>query len=224
MNVLIIEDEKNLAYALKDMIESHKGQAVVCLDGQDGYDTALMDGFDVIILDVMLPSMNGYEIIAHLRKEGKETPVLMLSALDEVDRKIEGLNKGADDYMTKPFSLKELWARLEVLTRRKGQVVVSKLSYGDLVLDLSLADLSCHDKSIHLSFKEFEIMKLLMSNENQVIAKETILTRVWGLETDMTENNVEAYISFLRKKLVFLKSSVSIKVIRKLGYVLEARP
>lgn len=221
MNILIVEDEKGLAGALKQIMEEQKWQAECVYNGQDGLDYALSNHYDIVILDIMLPKMNGYEIIQELRNQKIETPVLMLSALDEIDDKVKGLNYGADDYMTKPFAPSELLARIHVLTRRKGELILEEMQFEDLHLSLSTCELSCKEKSIHLGFKEFEIMKVLMRHPKIIISKEDLIIQVWGNESEAIDNNVEAYISFLRKKLKYLKSTVSIKVVRKVGYHLE---
>lgn len=221
MNILIVEDEKNLAHALKQIMEDQKWQATVVYHGQDGLDYALSNQYDIVVLDVMLPKKNGYEIIQEMREKKIQTPVLMLSALDEVEDKVKGLNYGADDYMTKPFAPNELLARIRVLTRRKGEIILEEMQFEDLLLSLSTCELSCQDRSIHLGFKEFEIMKVLMKHPKIITSKEDLIIQVWGTESEAIDNNVEAYISFLRKKLKYLKSRVSIKVIRKVGYHLE---
>ena len=190
-------------------------------DGQSGLDYALDGNYDVILLDVMLPKMNGFDVVKHLRKKHIATPVLLLTARDEITDKVTGLDCGADDYMTKPFSAAELVARINALTRRKGEVIVHELKYDDLSLQLDTCELYCASQHIHLGYKEFEIMKHLMSHPEMITSKDDLIVSVWGSESDAMDNNVEVYISFLRKKLKFLKSKVSIKVIRKVGYRLE---
>ena len=150
-----------------------------------------------------------------------KTPVIMLTAKDEIQDKISGLDKGADDYMTKPFVPEELLARIRALSRRQGEVIVEELAFEDLSLDISNAELRCRDKNIHLSFKEFEIMKILLSNQKTIVSKDILISKVWGDDSDAEDNNVEAYISFLRKKLSFIDSKVVLTTIRKLGYKLE---
>lgn len=221
MNVLIIEDEKNLAQALCRIMEEEKWQATAVYNGQDGLQHAIQYPYDIIVMDIMLPGLNGFDIVKELRNQKMDIPVLMLSALDEIPDKVKGLNVGADDYMTKPFSPAELLARIRVLTRRKGEVIIEKIEFGDLVLSLSTCELECSGKSIHLAYKEFEIMKLLMYHPKILTSKEELINSVWGNDSEAIDNNVEAYISFLRKKLLFLKSKVTIKVIRKVGYHLE---
>lgn len=222
MNVLIIEDEKNLAQALCRIMEEEKWQATAVYNGQDGLQHATQYPYDIIVMDIMLPGLNGFDIVKELRNQKMDISVLMLSALDEIPDKVKGLNVGADDYMTKPFSPAELLARIRVLTRRKGEVIIEKIEFGDLVLSLSTCELECNGKSIHLAYKEFEIMKLLMYHPKILTSKEELINSVWGNDSEAIDNNVEAYISFLRKKkLLFLKSKVTIKVIRKVGYHLE---
>ena len=221
MKILIVEDEKRLAQALSQIMKEAKYQTNIAYDGADGLELALYGSYDVIVLDVMLPKKDGFSIVKELRVSKINTPVIMLTAKDEVGDKITGLDKGADDYMTKPFVPEELLARIRALSRRQGEVIVEELSFEDLFLDISNAELRCKDKNIHLSFKEFEIMKILMSNQKTIIGKEILITKVWGDDSDAEDNNVEAYISFLRKKLSFIGSKVSLTTIRKLGYKLE---
>lgn len=223
MQILIVEDETRLANALAQILIEQKYMADVAYNGSDGFDYALSGIYDAIILDVMLPGMNGYELAQRLRQEKIETPILMLTAKNAISDKVTGLDSGADDYMTKPFAPEELLARVRALTRRHGEVILDEISFEDLSLNLSNTDLKCGVKSVHLNFKEFEILKLLMSNARVAVTKETIITKVWGYDSDAEDNNVEAYISFLRKKLHFLKSKVSITAIRKVGYCLEVK-
>jgi len=165
--------------------------------------------------------MSGLEVVKKLRDKKIKTPVLLLTARDSIQDKVVGLDSGADDYLTKPFSKDELLARIRALTRRQGEVIMEELTYSDIVLSLSSYTLSCGEKSIHLGYKEFEILKLLMSNPKNVVQKEDIITKVWGYDSDAEDNNVEVYISFLRKKLSFLGSKVGIGTVRKIGYHLE---
>lgn len=221
MQVLIVEDEVRLADALREIMLEAKYMADVVYDGADGLSYALSGEYDIIVLDVMLPKKNGFEIVHSLRSRKIATPVIMLTARDETQDKITGLDSGADDYMTKPFVPEELLARIRALTRRQGEVMLERLSFGDLTLDLSNNELSCGNKSVRLSFKEFEILKILMSNPKAIISKETLIVKVWGSESGAEDNNVEAYISFLRKKMNFLGTAATIGTIRKVGYRLE---
>ena len=222
MQILVVEDEVRLADALGEILEEEKYQTDVVYDGRDGLDYALSGIYDLIILDVMLPKMNGFEVAAEIRKSKISTPILMLTAKDAVPDKVTGLDSGADDYMTKPFDTAELLARVRALTRRQGEVIINELTFEDLKLNLSTCDLSCNGKSTHLNFKEFEILKLLMSNPKTAITKEDLIIKVWGYDSDATDNNVEAYISFLRRKLRFVGSAVTINALRKVGYRLES--
>ena len=221
MRILIVEDERRLAEALGAIMEEQKYSADVVFNGQDGLDYALSGQYDVIVLDVMLPKMNGFEVAHELRRQNVRTPVLMLTARDELSSKVTGLDSGADDYMTKPFAPEELLARVRALSRRQGDVQLDEAKFADLTLNLSSYDLLCGGKSVHLGFKEFEVMRLLMSAPRAVVPKEELLTRVWGADSDAEDNNVEAYISFLRKKLFYLGSHTSINTLRKVGYRLE---
>jgi len=221
MKILIVEDEKRLAQALSQIMKEAKYQAGVAYDGADGLELALYGDYDVIVLDVMLPKKDGFSVVRELRAAKNKTPVIMLTAKDEIHDKISGLDKGADDYMTKPFVPEELLARIRALSRRQGEVIVEELAFEDLSLDISNSELRCRDKNIHLSFKEFEIMKILLSNQKIIVSKDILISKVWGDDSDAEDNNVEAYISFLRKKLSFIGSKVVLTTIRKLGYKLE---
>ena len=221
MRILVVEDETRLADALAQILLENKYMVDVAHDGQDGLDYAMSGIYDAMILDVMLPRKNGFEIAAEMRRQKNQTPILMLTAKDAIPDKVTGLDSGADDYMTKPFAPEELLARLRAMTRRQGEVVLDEMSFEDLTLNLSTCDLKCGVKSVHLNFKEFEIFKLLMANSPQVTTKETLIVKVWGSDSNAEDNNVEAYISFLRKKLDHLHSQVRIKTIRMVGYCLE---
>ena len=218
MNILVVEDEKKLADSLCEILRSQKYNCDVVYNGADGLDYAETGIYDVIVLDVMLPKLNGLEIIKALRAKHVNTPIIILTALDDISDKIVGLDYGADDYMTKPFVKQELLARIRALSRRKGDVIIDEITFGDLKLNLNEYTLYCNKKSIRISSKEFEIMRLLLSNPSQIFSKEDLITKVWGYLSDAQDNNVEVYISFLRKKLLFLQSQVSIATVRKLGY------
>ena len=194
----------------------------VVYNGIDGLDYAVSGIYDVIVLDVMLPGKNGFDIVKEMRAAKIATPVIMLTARDDVNDKIMGLDKGADDYMTKPFVPEELLARIRALSRRQGDVVLEELAFADLTLNLTTSDLWCGAKSVHLGFKEFEILKILMSSPKILISKEILITKVWGDDSNAEDNNVEAYISFLRKKFFYLGSKTTIGTVRKMGYRLEA--
>lgn len=221
MRILIVEDEVRLAEAISEIVKEEKYDSDMVYTGVDGLYYASSEIYDCIILDVMLPEMDGFEVLKQIRKKGIETPILMLTARDEVKSKVKGLDYGADDYMTKPFDVEELLARIRAITRRKGQVILDELKFEDLVLDLNNYSISTNFKSINLTAKEFEIIKLLMSNANIVVTKDDLISKIWGYDSDAEDNNVEVYISFIRKKLKFIKSKVEITTLRKLGYKLE---
>lgn len=223
MQILIVEDEERLADALGQIMREARYLVDIVHDGREGLLYGMSDIYDVIILDVMLPGKNGFEIARQLRAQKVSTPILMLTARDEIQSKVSGLDSGADDYMTKPFEPEELLARIRALSRRQGDVVLDEMTFLDLTLQLSSGELRCGSRSVHLGYKEFEIMKLLLSSQKAILSKDTLLARVWGCDSGAEGNNVEAYISFLRKKLAFLDSRTSISTIRKVGYRLEER-
>ena len=222
MNILIVEDEKRLAEALEHILLEQKYMVDTVHDGAEGLDYAISGIYDCIILDIMLPSMNGFDVCLELRRRKITTPVLMLTAKDTVSDKVHGLDAGADDYMTKPFSTEELLARVRVLTRRRGEVILDEMKYSDITLHIDQSKLSCSksSKSIHLNFKECEMLKAFMSKPRIIISKQELITKIWGYDSDAGDNNVEAYISFLRKKLTFVESEVEILSAKKLGYKL----
>ncbi|MEG1593126.1 MAG: response regulator transcription factor [Oscillibacter sp.] len=223
MRVLIVEDEVRLAETLQDLLDLGGYTADLCHDGEAGLDNALSGIYDVILLDVMLPKCSGFEVLRRLRGAGNATPVLMLTAKNEVADKVTGLDCGADYYLTKPFEPKELLACVRALTRRQPELrETGLLSFGDLTLEQSSFTLACKERSVRLSRKEFDLLELLLLNQKQVVTKENILLKVWGYESDAEDNNVEVYISFLRKKLDHLHSNVKIRTIRMVGYCLES--
>lgn len=222
MRVLIVEDEIRLAQTLRDLLEIERYTVDICHDGESGLDNALSDIYDIVILDVMLPKLDGFSVLHRLRQNNKPVPVLMLTARSEVTDRVKGLDCGADYYLTKPFEPKELLACIRALTRRQPELHLSNtLTFGDLQLNLDAVTLSCGEKSVRLSRKEFDMMELLMRNKQGVLTKESLLLKLWGYESNAEDNNVEVYISFLRKKLDYLRSSVRIKTIRMVGYCLE---
>lgn len=221
MRVLIVEDEVRLAATLQDLLEMQGYTADVSHDGESGLDNALSAIYDVILLDVMLPKLSGFDVLRRLRAEGNSTPVLMLTARSELSDKVEGLDCGADYYLTKPFEPKELLACVRALARRAPELrETEKLSCGDLVLEQSTLTLFCGSRSVRLSRKEFDMLEMLMLNQKLVLTKEKLLLKIWGYESDAEDNNVEVYISFLRRKLEHLHSSVKIVTIRMAGYCL----
>lgn len=223
MRILVVEDEVRLASTLQDLLEMNGYVADVCHDGESGLDNALTSIYDVMILDVMLPRLDGFTVLRRLRAAGNATPVLMLTARSEVTDRVEGLDCGADYYLTKPFEPRELLACIRALARRQPELrSTDLLEYGDLTLDKSSFTLSCGDRTVRLSRKEFDMMELLMLNRDIVLTKETVLLKIWGYESGAEDNNVEVYISFLRKKLEHLHSHVKIRTIRMVGYLLES--
>ncbi len=221
MKVLVVDDETKLADALGELFRRNKFVVDVVYDGEDGLYCATTGDYDVVVLDVMMPNMDGFEVVRRMREQKVKVPVLMLTARDEVSNRVKGLDCGADDYLTKPFASEELLARVRALTRRQSEIVYDEMSFEDVSLNPLNYTLSCGTKSVALGAKEYEIMRLFLSNPTQVIGKETIISKVWGLDSDITENNVEAYISFLRKKLFFIGSHLTISTKRMLGYYLE---
>ena len=222
MRLLIVEDEVRLAEALAQIMSQNNYITDVVHNGTDGFDYAMSGIYDAIVLDIMLPGMNGFEMVKQLRKEHMPTPVIMLTAKDDVSDKVKGLDYGADDYLTKPFSPEELLARIRALTRRKDESYKDETVFGDLTLDTKSLLLSCGKKTVHLGLKESEVLRLLIDSNGSTVSKEQLLLKVWGAESDAEDNNVEVYISFLRKKLLYLKSNTSISTVRKIGYHLEA--
>ena len=221
MKALIVDDEVKLADALAELFRQHKILVDVVYDGEDGLYYAKNGDYDVVVLDVMMPRMNGYEVVQRLRQNKNNVPVLMLTAKDDISARVKGLDYGADDYLTKPFATEELLARVRALARRQSEMIYDTISYKDITLNTSNYKLECGNKSVSLGAKEYEILKLLLTNPTQVISKDTIISKVWGLDCDITENNVEAYMSFIRKKLFYVGSKLNILTKRMLGYYLE---
>lgn len=224
MNILIVEDETALAEAVEHILRKAGHSADRVADGQSALDYIRVGGYDLILLDIMLPRLDGISVLRQLRSEGVQTPVLMLTARTTVPDKVAGLNAGADDYLTKPFDPEELLARVGAMTRRRGEVVLDELSYGDLTLELNTVTLRCGSQDVQLGPKEFALMRLMLSEPKMIYSKDLLISRAWGLDSEATDNNVEAYISFLRKKLRYLGSGVTIKNLQKIGYRLEVMP
>ena len=221
MNILLVEDEVALSNAVKKILEQRGFLVDAVYDGLDAVDYATGMDYSLIILDVMLPKLDGFEVLRRVRNAGVHAPILMLTARSTVPDKVTGLNGGADDYMTKPFDTDELLARVGALTRRTGEVIVNEARFEDLTLDVQSAVLRCGGESVQLSRKEFEVMKTFLYNPTMTITKDALISSVWGMDSEATDNNVEVYISFLRKKLKYLKSRVSIRNLQKIGYRLE---
>ena len=220
LKILIVEDEVLLADTIRTILEAKGFETEAVYDGEDGFTYAETGVYDLIILDVMLPKLDGYAVARALRARHVATPVLMLTARSGLDDRVEGLDSGADYYLTKPFDARELLACVNALLRRQGGQV-DELSVGNTTLDLASCTLSRGEKSVRLSAREFDVMRCLMQNRDRVVGKEQILTKVWGYDSNAVENHVEVYVGFLRKKLASIGSDVRIEAIRRLGYHLE---
>ena len=220
MKILIIEDEKLLADSIKTMLEGRGFQVEAVYDGETGADYAELGIYDLLILDVMMPKMDGYQVARRVRSQRCGTPILMLTARSSVEDRIEGLNAGADYYLTKPFDMRELLACINAMLRRQGSQV-DEMVFGNTALDLATSMLICGEKSVRLSAKEFDVMRLLLQYKGNNLSKEVILAKVWGYDSNAVENHVEVYVGFLRKKLRSIGSNVKIEALRRLGYHLE---
>lgn len=221
MRLLLVEDEKRMAQALCEILRQEKYDVDHFADGLDGLYALETKGYDLAILDVMLPHKNGFEIAKQARKEGVLTPILMLTAKSELDDKGTGLDCGADDYLTKPFMTKELLARLRALGRRNINSPDGTLAFGDITLNKETSTLFCGENSVRLSEKELRILEYLIANQGQILTREQLAVKIWGYDSDTEYNNVEVYMSFARKKLNFVKAKVEIKAVRGIGYELR---
>lgn len=223
MRLLLVEDERALSYALVNMFRKEHYEVEAVYNGADGLEYGRTGAYDLIILDVLMPKMNGFEVLKALRKEKIETPVLLLTALADEKNKVSGLDFGADDYLAKPFSMAELLARVRALTRRgQGKLTINNcLEYGNTVLDLSSSQIRTDTKEIQLSAKELGILKFLFERSKFVSEKEDIITRVWGLDNDFSSNNLEVYLSFIRKKLAHIGADFTVEAVRGVGYRLK---
>ena len=223
MRVLLVEDEKGLSSAICQMMKKEQITVDPVYTGTDGLDWALSGNYDAVILDVMLPGMDGFAVLKSLRKEGMKTPVCMLTARGGLEDRVRGLESGADYYLPKPFQMAELIACLRAITRRKEDAPVMELAFGDVSLNQQEAKLSCKStgQSVKLGVKEYQIMEMLLRNPRQILPKETIFDRVWGYDSEADPSNLEVYMSFVRKKLAFIGSRIKIKAARGIGYSLE---
>ncbi|MBQ2823377.1 MAG: response regulator transcription factor [Oscillospiraceae bacterium] len=222
MKILIIEDEVLLAESLKTLLEAKGFEVEAVYDGESGSEYAELGIYDLLILDVMMPKMDGCQVARKVREKRCSTPILMLTAKSDIEDRINGLNAGADYYLTKPFDTRELLACINALLRRQG-TQVNELSYGNTALDLESAKLVCGSKNVRLSAREFDVMRFLMQSKENNVSKETLLTKVWGYDSNAVENHVEVYVGFLRKKLASIGSDISIEAVRRLGYHLEVK-
>ncbi|MDO4328783.1 MAG: response regulator transcription factor [Lachnospiraceae bacterium] len=218
MRVLIVEDNLRLAQSIQDILKQIWYDSDICTDGISGGYQLQEGAYDAMILDLMLPGKDGITLLQEAREQGCRIPVLILTAKSEVEDKVRGLEGGADYYLTKPFDKQELLAVMKAIVRRRGELLPDCLTFCDLSLNQGDYTLSGPERSIQLGRKEYDILRILMQNHNQIISKETLLLNVWGSQSEAVENNVEIYISFLRKKLTFLKAHVAIVTIRNLGY------
>lgn len=224
MNILIVEDEYSLADAVAETLKNEKFNVCIKTNGEDGEYEALTENYDLILLDVMLPKKNGFEILKNLRQEKIKTPIIMLTAKSEIDDKLNGLEHGADDYITKPFSMRELIARIKAVLKRTNNIENTDcLEFGDLSLDIKNAKLKCNNNEIQIGGKELELLEQLLLNKKQVLSKESLIERIWGYENESEYNNVEVYITFIRRKLKLIESKVNIKAVRGIGYKLEEK-
>ncbi len=222
MKILIIEDEYSLADAIRETLKKENFMVELATDGQEGEDLALINGYDLILLDIMLPSKNGFEILQTLRKEKKNTPIIILTAKAEIGDKLKGLENGADDYITKPFHMRELVARVKVVLKRNCHIQdPNLLTFGDLSLNRTTGKMQANQKEIAINGKELELLETLLLNQKQIVNRERLANKIWGYNSEAEYNNVEVYVSFLRKKLKLIDSKVKIKAVRGLGYQLE---
>lgn len=222
IKILIIEDEYSLADAIAETLKKEYFDVKIITDGEKGEDEALTNIYDLILLDVMLPKRNGFEILRNIRQEKIDTPIIILTAKSEMYDKLNGLENGADDYITKPFHMRELTARVKNILKRKANIEdTSNLVYGDIKLELKEGKIICKDNQMMINGKELELLEMLLLNKTQIINRETLANKIWGYNSEAEYNNVEVYISFLRKKFKLLKSNVKIKTIRGIGYKLE---
>lgn len=223
MRILLVEDELRMAQALCEILRLEKYEVDHFADGRDGLAAMENDIYDIVVLDVMLPGMNGYDIARKARSKGITTPILMLTAKAELDDKVMGLDSGADDYLTKPFMTKELLARLRALGRRTLGATDRTLSFGDIILDTQTFTLSCaaNEQSVRLSEKEYRILEYMIANGGRILTREQLAVKIWGFESDAEYNNVEVYMSFTRKKLAFIEAKTEIKAVRGIGYELR---
>ena len=222
MRILIVEDEKDLAMVLSELLSMEGYYTDTAFDGEEGLDNALSGIYDLIILDVMLPKMDGFQVLSEIRKNSLNVPVLMLTARSQIEDKVTGLDNGADDYLTKPFDTKELLARIRALSRRREKTFVDDSDrFADVTLDKTTHEIMKDGQKVKLTKKEYDILDILISNYGKVVTKETFVTKIWGYDTDVEYNSIEVYISFLRKKLSAVNSEICISTVRSMGYTIK---
>lgn len=223
MKILIIEDEYSLADAIAQTLKKENFKIQIVTNGEEGENEALTNIYDLILLDVMLPNKNGFKILTNLRAQKIQTPIIFLTAKSEMEDKLNGLEHGADDYITKPFHMKELVARVKVVLRRKANLKDNSiLEYRDVKLDITTGKVTCQNQHIPIAGKELELLEMLLLNKKQIVTREILASKIWGYNSQAEYNNVEVYVSFLRRKLKLLKSKVKIKAVRGVGYKMEA--
>ncbi len=225
MRILVVEDSPRLADTLSEALTRAGYTVDIAGDGQEGYENAVSGIYDIVILDLMLPRMSGREVLAAIRKDGQEVPVLILSAKTELEDKLEGFSLGADDYVTKPFEMRELLMRIQAIVRRRGAQEIVSLRAGNLELDTMSCELRNSDSgsSMKIAGKEMQLLEYFLLNQNQVLDRDRIATKIWGYESNAEYNNVEVYVSFLRKKFKYLRANVGIKAVRGIGYRMEQK-
>lgn len=224
MRILLAEDERSLSRAVVALLERNNYSVDAVFDGMEALEYLASSNYDAVILDIMMPRMDGLTVLRRLREQGNPIPILMLTAKSEIDDKVSGLDAGANDYLTKPFSTRELLARIRAMTRTQMNQVTSKLSFGNVTLDQATYELSSPAGSFRLANKEFQMMEMLLRNQGQTISTERFLEKIWGYNTDAEINVVWVYISYLRKKLTALNANVQIRASRNVGYSLEVMP
>lgn len=220
MNVLLVDDERQLTSALAQILKQNRFNVDTAFDGEDGLDKGLSGIYDIIVLDIMMPKIDGLTVLRKLRENKISAPILMLSAKGEVSDKVQGLNLGADDYLSKPFDTDELLARIKALTRRKSEFTGNVLTYSDIILDRDSFELVKGEHRIALGKKEFGIIEMLLLNKGKTLGKEKIIEKIWGFDSEAEYNTIEVYVSFLRRKLNAVGSKVEIRSIRGFGYTL----
>lgn len=218
MRILVVEDEKEIADGICGILEKAKYKVDLAYDGIEGLDYILSGTYDLVLLDVMLPKINGFDIVKNVRSEGMEVPIIMLTAKSQISDKVDGLNLGADDYITKPFDAGELLARIGARLRKTSGIKDGRILAFDIALDPATYTLQKEEKSVKMSKTEYQLLELFMINKNIIISKDTIINKVWGYDDDAEYNNIEVYVSFLRKKLKFVNAKATIETKKGVGY------
>lgn len=221
MQILIIEDEMEIAEGISTILESEGYQTTVAHDGKTGFDELMSGIYDLALVDIMLPKKNGLELLSEVRKSGVKIPVILLTALSQTSDKISGLDSGADDYLTKPFDADELLARIRARLRRQNESISNEIAFADIYLEPSTQKLHGKEKSVKLPRKEYQLLECLIINHGQIIPRETLIVKIWGYDDEAEYNQLDVYISFVRKKLRFVESRATIKTAKGIGYSLE---